>query len=228
MGIDSVFPQIAFRIGDIGIKNTVVQTWIVMAVMLGLAALVVRRYRVWEPRTWQLAVETIVDYVHNLILDTGGREIPGLLPYLTTMIVFIVVANLLGLVPALSAPTRDLNTTVALSFISLISCQVFSIRYRGVVGWLRSFVEPNVALLPLNLLGLVSRVMSMSLRLFGNVVAGEIIGAVMFALVPALLPLPLTLLGSITGVLQALVFTVLTLVFILDAIGEEEEQVVEP
>jgi F-type H+-transporting ATPase subunit a len=66
------------------------------------------------------------------------------------------------------------------------------------------------------------------LRLFGNVVAGEIIGAVMFALVPALLPLPLTLLGSITGVLQALVFTVLTLVFILDAIGEEEEQVVEP
>jgi len=223
LGIESVFPKTLFRVLGIGIKDTVFQTWIVMAILAALAILASRRYRLWEPRRWQLLVEYIVEYVENLIIGTGGRAIPEIVPYLTTMISFIAIANLLGLVPIFQAPTRDLNTTLALSFVSWGSCQYYSVKKRGPVGYLRSFVEPVAFMLPLNLLGDVSRILSMALRLFGNVLAAEIIGAVMFMLVPLLAPLPLNMLGMVTSVLQSLVFTVLTLVFVIDSMGSQED-----
>jgi F-type H+-transporting ATPase subunit a len=222
VGIQDLFPQTVFQIGDVAIKDTVLQTWIIIIILVGLAYWTRNRYRAWDPKSWQLVVETLVNYVEDLILDIGGRQMPELVPYLTTMIGFITIANLLGLFPVLQAPTRDLNTTIALALVSLASSYALAIRSRGVVGWLKSFIEPVVFMLPLNLLGHISRVASMSLRLFGNVVAGEIIGGVMFMLLPLLAPLPMYLLMSITGVLQALVFTVLTLVFVIDAMGEQE------
>jgi F-type H+-transporting ATPase subunit a len=223
VGIQDLFPQTVFQIGDVAIKDTVLQTWIIIIILVGLAYWTRNRYRAWDPKSWQLVVETLVNYVEDLILDIGGRQMPELVPYLTTMIGFITIANLLGLFPVLQAPTRDLNTTIALALVSLASSYALAIRSRGVVGWLKSFIEPVVFMLPLNLLGHISRVASMSLRLFGNVVAGEIIGGVMFMLLPLLAPLPMYLLMSITGVLQALVFTVLTLVFVIDAMGENVE-----
>jgi F-type H+-transporting ATPase subunit a len=222
VGIQDLFPQTVFQIGDVAIKDTVLQTWIIIIILVGLAYWTRNRYRAWDPKSWQLVVETLVNYVEDLILDIGGRQMPELVPYLTTMSGFITIANLWGLFPVLQAPTRDLNTTIALALVSLASSYALAIRSRGVVGWLKSFIEPVVFMLPLNLLGHISRVASMSLRLFGNVVAGEIIGGVMFMLLPLLAPLPMYLLMSITGVLQALVFTVLTLVFVIDAMGEQE------
>lgn len=224
MGIESVFPRMLFRLAGVPVRDSVLHTWIVMAVLLGVGIWAHDRFRVWEPKTWQLATEYIVDYVEKLVIDTSGRALPELVPYLTTMISFILLANLLGLFPALKAPTRDLNTTLALSVVSLGSWQAYGIRKRGLGAYLRSFIEPVAFMLPLNILGQVSRMVSMALRLFGNVIAGEMIGAVMFMLVPVIAPLPLNLLGMITGVLQALVFTVLTLVFVVDAMGAEEDE----
>lgn len=217
--MEDVFPQ---TVDLIGVKDTVLHTWIVVAVLLILAFIVRNRFKTWEPDTWQLTIEWLVEYIENLVLDVGGRRLPEAIPYLTTMILFITVCNLLGLVPLLKAPTRDINTTVALSLVSMLSCQYYGIRKRGWVGWLRSFIEPVFIMLPMNLMGLFSRLLSMALRLFGNVVAGEIIGAVVFSLVPVLAPLPFNLLGMLTSVLQALVFTILTLVFIIDTMGAEE------
>jgi F-type H+-transporting ATPase subunit a len=217
VGVAGVFPQL-IRIGPMTVRDSVLQTWIVNALLIGLALWSSRRYRIWEPRTWQLAVEYLVEYIEQLIRDIGGRAVPELVPYLTTMILFVAIANLLGLVPLLQAPTRDINTTAALALVSLASTQLYGIRARGLRGYLRSFIDPVIIMLPLNILGQLSRTLSMALRLFGNVLAGEIIGAVMFLLIPVLSPLPLNLLSMITGVLQALVFTVLTLVFIIDAI----------
>ncbi|MFH1086003.1 MAG: F0F1 ATP synthase subunit A [Chloroflexota bacterium] len=221
MGVEGVFPRTVWQIAGVPLRNTVLHTWIIVAVLTALAGLAYRRYRLWGPSRWQLAIEVLIEYVSELVRSSGGREIPELVPYLSTLITFIAFANLLGLVPILMSPTRDLNTTLALSLISLVSCQVFGIRRRGLGRYLKSFVEPVFVILPLNILGLVSRVLSMSLRLFGNVVAGEIIGAVMFMLLPLLGPLPLTLLGVITSVLQALVFTVLTIVFVVEAMGDD-------
>jgi F-type H+-transporting ATPase subunit a len=232
VGVEGVFPRTVFYLNGIPIRDTVFQTWIINGLLIVFAIWASFKYRVFEPKTWQLGVEYLVEYIEGLIRDLSGRAIPELVPYLGTMIVYIVIANLVGLVPLFLAPTRDLNTTAALSLVSLGSTQYYGIRARGLKAYLRSYIEPVIIMLPLNILGDLSRVLSMSLRLFGNVLAGEIIGAVMFTLVPVLSPLPLNLLSMITGVLQALVFTVLTLVFVVDAIGEvqstdEREQTLE-
>ena len=219
VSIDSIFPKVLFYIGGIPIKDTVLQTWIVIAVLIGLAAWVRNRYRVWEPQTWQLAIEYAAEYIDDLIVDMGGRALPEIASYLTTMISFIAIANLLGLLPVFQAPTRDLGTTLALSLVSLGSVQFYGIRARGIKGYLHSFIEPNAIMLPFHLLGHLSRTLSMALRLFGNIVAGEIISGVFFMLVPLLAPLVMNILGMIVSVLQALVFTALTLVFVVDAMG---------
>lgn len=224
MGVESVFPRTVFSIGPVPISDTVLHTWIVVLALIGLAWWAHRRFRVWEPRTWQLAIEYLVDYVETLVVDSGGRAWPELVSYLTTMIAFIAIANLLGLAPVLQSPTRDLNTTAALSIVSLVSTHYFAARKNGLRANLRRFIEPVALLLPLNLMGEFSRVISMALRLFGNVVASEIVAAVMFMLVPLFSPLLLNMLGMITGVLQALVFMFLTLVFTLDAMGSDEPE----
>ena len=165
-----------------------------------------RRFQVWDPKTWQLAVEYIVDYIENLIRDTTGHAMPELVPYLTTMISYILLANLLSTFPLLSSPTRDLNTTLALSVVSFGSWHYYGIQKR--LGPIPAFPSSSRwSLLPPNILGLVSRVVSMALRLFGNVIAGEMISRHVHARSPCSFPAP-ECLGMITGVLQALVFTV--------------------
>ena len=223
MSIESFFPHTVFSVAGVPIRDSVLDTWIVMVVLLGVSIWAHGRLRVWEPKTWQLAIEYIVDYVEGLTVSISGRALPDLVPYLTALITFVVVANVLGLFPLLEAPTRDLNTTLALALVSLGSWQVYGIRRRGLRAYLHSFVEPMAFMLPLHLLSQVSRTLSMALRLFGNVIAGEMISLVVFLLVPVIAPLLLELLGMIIGVLQALVFTILTLVFIVEAIGEEEK-----
>jgi len=223
VGIESILSRTLFEVGGIPIKDTVVHAWLVTAVLLGLAAWVRNKFRAWEPEKWQLAVETVVAYVENLIIGAGGRPLPQAVSYLTTMISFIAIANLLGLLPGLKTPTRDLNSTAALALVSLGSWQFFSISKRGFKGYLRSFIEPNAIMLPFILMGQFSRTLAMALRLFGNVMAGEMIGGIVFMLLPVLAPLPFYLLSSLMGVLQALVFTVLTIAFIIDAMGGEQE-----
>lgn len=240
MGIESVFPQKVFEIGPVAITSTVLTTWVVVAVLSILALVASRRFRVWEPDAWQLTIEYVVEYVENLIADTVGRVLPQTVPYLTTMICFIAMANLLSMLPGFGSigqwrmqdgtrvfvpffqtPTSDLNTTMALSLVSLGSTHYYGYLKRGLKAQLLSLFEPVAFMFPLNLISQLSRLLSMALRLFGNVIASEIISATMFMLVPALAPLPLNLLGMITGVLQALVFTVLTIAFVADAMQLE-------
>jgi len=224
MGVEAVFPKVLFSVGGIPIKDTVVHTWVVIAILAGLAMWARERYCTWEPKGWQLAIEYLMDYINNLSINMSGRSFPQIIPFLTTMITFIAVSNLLGLLPVFQAPTRDLNTTAALSLISLGACQAFGIKKRGFKKYLHTFIEPTPIMLPMTLMSQLSSRLSMALRLFGNVMAGEIIGAVMFLLFPVLGPLPLNLLSIITSVLQALVFTVLTLVYVIEAMGTQEEQ----
>ena len=223
MDLTSVFPKTVTFLG-ISFKDTVIQAVLVAIPLLLFAIWASRRFDTWAPSRWQLAIEWLVEYVENLVRDIGGRALPEAIPYLTTMITFIALANLLGWIPGFQAPTRDLNMTLALSLTSLLSTYFYSIRKRGFVGWLKSYVQPVFIMAPINLMGELSRLLSMALRLFGNVLSGEVITAVVFGLLPLIGPIPLGLLGSLTGVLQALVFTILTLVFILDAMGTEESQ----
>jgi F-type H+-transporting ATPase subunit a len=125
---------------------------------------------------------------------------------------FIGVANLVGLLPLLSSPTRDLSLTAALALVSFGAGHVFAFRRAG-MAYLRRYIEPSPFLLPFNVIGEISRTVAMALRLFGNMLSGTLIGAIAVYLAGLLIPVPLMLLGVLTGVVQAYIFGVLTLVF---------------
>ena len=223
MGLQEVFPHTVFIIFGIPIQDIVFHTWIVMAV-LGVLAYLAGKNLARRPPRWQYPLEIFAEYVNDLLTQRIHRQVPGLFDVVATFLLYIAVSNLLGLIPGLKAPTRSLSTTIALSLISFAAVQYFGIKTRGLGRYARSFAEPVGCILPLNIMGQISRTVAMALRLFGNVVASESIAAVIFQLVPLGAPLIFNALGMVTGALQSLVFTYLTIVFIADAVGNEEEE----
>ncbi len=216
--MDSVFPQQVLG----SLRDSVVHTWVIILAVAVFCIITFRRYSAFEPAPWQMLVEQLVEYVENLVTSTSGRSLPQATCFLTTMLIFVAAANILGMFPGLNAPTRDLNVTLALSLVSLIAMWVFAIRKRGLKSYLKSLVTP-VFMLPFNILSMISRVLSMTLRLFGNIFAGEMVVAVVFYIMPPIAPLLFTVLSLVTSILQAMVFTILTFVFIVDALGDEPE-----
>jgi F-type H+-transporting ATPase subunit a len=209
--MDTVVPSVAFRVLGIPVRTSVISTWIMMA--LAIVGVVVLR------RKAPIVLEMLIEFISDL----AGGFIPGsprpYVPFLGTLFLFIAVANLFGIVPMMVTPTRDINTPLALAIISLIASFAFGLYVNGVVGFLKNLASP---LLPLDLIGFFSRTMSLTLRLFGNVIGGEIVVAVLFFLIPVGVPLVMVALSSITGLLQAYVFTVLTSSYIASTVKFEE------
>jgi F-type H+-transporting ATPase subunit a len=196
--MEEVFPRSVDVLG-LTVKNTVVSTWVVMALIVVGAWLVRRRA--------PAALEMLYAFLHDLIQSTMGiADVDDYIPFLGTMVVFLVVANNISIVPLIQTPTKDINTTVALALIVLVSTYYFGFRTRGFVRYLKELASP---MLVLDLIGHASRTLSLSLRLFGNIIAGEIIVAVIYRLVKPIAPLAMMGLGLITGVLQAYVFVVI-------------------
>jgi F-type H+-transporting ATPase subunit a len=201
--MENVFPKVVFTLWGIPVRNTVITTWVMIAMLvLGVLAL---RKRV------PVVLEMLVDFVDGIAGDYIGGSTEPYIPFLGSLVVFIAVANLIGIVPLMVTPTRDINTTLALSLVVLVVVFAFGIKMKGIVGFAKGFLTVT---LPLDLIGYVSRTMSLTLRLFGNVIAGESVVAVLASLVPIGVPLVMVLLSSVTGVLQAYVFTVLAASYI--------------
>jgi F-type H+-transporting ATPase subunit a len=201
--MEAVFPKEVFTIFGIPVRNTVIATWVM--IVLILAAVLYFRRRV------PTILEMLIDFTDSL----AGAYIKGptdrYIPFLGSLLVFIGVANLIGIVPFMVTPTRDINTTLALALVVLVVVFAFAIQVKGIGGFAKGFLTVTV---PLDLIGYVSRTLSLTLRLFGNVIGGEIIVFVLASLVPIGVPLVMVLLSSITGLLQAYVFTVLAASYI--------------
>jgi len=207
--MDDVFPQVLFTFHGIPIRNTVISTWVMMALIV--AAVLAFRKKV------PVILEMLIDVVEGVAKDYIKGPPDLYVPFLGSLIVFIAVANLSGIIPLMATPTRDINTPLALALVVLVVVFGFGIRVKGIGGFIKGFLTPT---LPLDLIGYVSRTMSLSLRLFGNVIGGEIIVAVLARLVPIGVPLIMVALGSITGILQAYVFTVLAASYIGTMVAE--------
>ncbi len=203
--MEDVFPSVAFTIWGIPIRDTVVSTWVMMVVIVSLAILIGRR----RPT----ALEMLVDFILDSVEDILGRSAIDYLPLLGTLAIFIAVANVIGVVPFVTAPTRDINTPLALALIVFFAVHYYGIRSRGWFNYLRSLASP-IFMLPLEIVGQLSRTISLTLRLFGNIISTEMVIAVIFALVPLFVPLPLVGFSILTGLLQAYIFTVLAAVYI--------------
>lgn len=203
------------------------------ALLVGLCALASRRLRTRDLPLWQAALEAFTGWIDGTIRDLVEEDPAPYVPLIGTLMIFIGVSNLLSLVPVVRPPTADLSTTLALALVVFAAVPVFGVRRHGLAGYLRSYVRPHPLLLPFNLIGELTRTIALAIRLFGNIMSGQMIGAILLVVAGALVPVPLMLLGVLTGLVQAYIFGVLAAVYIAAAIQvdtrrHEPEQAPKP
>jgi F-type H+-transporting ATPase subunit a len=213
---------VLFHLGPVAITRAVVTTWIIMAVLAIVCRLATRRLET-QPDGRQAVLEVIVTGIAAQIEDVIRKDARPFLPMLGTLFIFLVAANLSGLLPGVEAPTSRIETPAALALIVFFSVHYFGVRARGLRGYLASFAEPKLIMLPLNILSEVTRTFSLMVRLFGNVMSGEFIIALVLALAGLFVPIPLMVLEILVGLVQAYIFTVLATVFIGAAVGSVEK-----
>ena len=213
---------VLFHLGPVTITRPVVTTWVLIIVLTAACWLVTRRLKAL-PDGRQAVLEIVVTGIAAQIEDVIRKDSRPFLPLLGTLFIFLVTANLSGLLPGVEAPTSKLETPAALALIVFFSVHFFGIRARGLRGYLASFAKPKLIMLPLNILSELTRTFSLMLRLFGNIMSGEFIIALIVALAGLFVPIPLMALEILIGLVQAYIFTVLAAVFIGAAAGNVEK-----
>lgn len=222
-GITEV-PQWVFEIAGVPLTlnaTTLLMTWIVMAALLAFSALVVRRLAL-DPGPVQQVAELLVGYFRDLVQDTLGLRAPRYFPLILALFTFILLSNWLGMVPLLEEPTRDLNTTLALAGLGFVVSHGAALRAKGWKRYTREYFQPFFLMFPLNVIGELAKVVSLSFRLYGNIMGGAIIILVVSQLVHHLVLPPLlnAFFGVFVGTVQAFVFAMLILTYISVAVQE--------
>lgn len=224
--IENVFPEVLFELKVatliIPVTDTVATSWLIIAVLALISYLISRRLSITNPSKLQLFAEKIVIAIKETLESSATISAWTLVPLIGTIWIYIGFMNLISIIPYFHNPTRDLSTTAALSLIAFFSIHYYGIRYRGLGGYLKRYIEPSVLLLPFNLFADVSRIFAMAIRLFGNMLSWEMIIAILIALVGFLVPVPMMLLSIVGDVLHAFLFGLLTYIFIIGGIQAEK------
>jgi F-type H+-transporting ATPase subunit a len=221
MSESPLIAPVVFQIGPVPITEPVVTTWCLIAALVAGCYLVTRRLRL-QPQRWQAVLEILVTAIEDQITATMQAEGRPFLPLLGTLFIFLVFANLSGVLPGVRAPTASIETAGALALIVFLAVHVYGLRRRGLRAYLAAYAKPTVLMLPLNVLSEITRTFSLMIRLFGNVLSGEFVIATVLALAGLFLPIPLMALEILIGLIQAYIFTVLAAVFIGAGIGSIE------
>ena len=211
--------------GFLHINATIVFTWAVMALMIGGVWVATRHLtNSSEVPRGQNVLEVVIDYIGGQIREISGGDRPEpYLPFIGTVFLFIAVANLLTVLPGYVAPTASLSTTAALAIAVFLAVPVFGVTRQGWRGYLRHYIEPNPIMLPFNVIGDLSRTLALAVRLFGNIMSGTKIVAVLVGIVPLVFPIVFRALGLLTGLIQAYIFAVLAMVYIASAMSVSTE-----
>ena len=206
--------------GGIQISEAVVVTWIIMAVLVLLSICLVRNLKVENPGKKQLFLEAAVGALYDFFGDILGEKGKRYIPYLSTVAIYIGIANLIGLF-GLKPPTKALNVTAALAIMSIVLVEYSGIHAKGVKGWIKSFVEPSPIIAPINVMELFIKPLSLCMRLFGNVLGAFVIMELLKIVVPLVLPVAFSCYFDIfDGLIQAYVFVFLTGMYIEEAVEE--------
>ena len=210
-----------FHVGPLVVTRPVLTTWAIMAVLALSSWLATRRLDL-RPSRRQAALELLITGIGTQIEDVIRASPRPFLPLLGSLFIFLVAANLSGVLPGAEAPTGKPETPAALALIVFLSVHYFGVRARGVVSYLANFAKPKLIMLPLNIVSEVTRTFSLMVRLFGNVMSGEFVIAMVISLAGLLVPIPLMALEILVGLVQAYIFCVLATVFIGAALGSAE------
>lgn len=206
--------------GGIPISESIVVTWIIIGVLTLLAFLFVRNLRVENPGKKQIVLETAIGGMYHFFEDSMGSHGKRYIPYMITVGLYIGVANLIGLF-GFKPPTKDMNVTIALAFMSISLIEIAGVKQKGFKGWVKSFAQPVPIILPINVLEVFIRPLSLCMRLFGNVLGAFVVMELIKLLIPVFIPVVFSLYFDIfDGLIQAYVFVFLTSLFIGEAIEE--------
>lgn len=240
MNVEVNGPKILFEIpvlGGIGVSETIVNAWIIMAVITLICFILGRNLKVHNPGKRQLVAEKAVTMITNLVTDVMGDRNAHWAPYIGTLLLFSAFSSLSSLT-GLRPPTADLATTLGWALVTFVMIQGTKIRYHGVGGWLKGFAEPVVVMTPMNIISELATPVSMSFRHFGNIAAGLVITAVIYGAlgalssvvlgwIPVIGDIPILQVGLpaflsiyfdlFTSVMQAYIFSMLTMVFVSNA-----------
>jgi F-type H+-transporting ATPase subunit a len=215
---------ILWQYGFFKINATIATTWVLMAVLVIISRLVTRNleHRVKISR-WQSLLEVIVVTIRKQIQEVGLRRPERYMGFLGTLFLFIALSNLCTIFPGYEPPTGSLSTTAALALCVFIAVPLYGIAESGLGVYLRSYLKPTPLMLPFNLISELSRTLAMAIRLFGNIMSGAMILAILLTVSPFFFPIVMSLLGLLTGMVQAYIFSILATVYIAAATRAREE-----
>jgi F-type H+-transporting ATPase subunit a len=209
--------------GFIKLNATIVFTWGLMLVLAGGAKLITRKLSTGLERSrWQNLLEIVVTAIKKQIGDIGLRNPEKYLSFLGTLFLFVAVASLCTVIPGYEPPTGSLSTTAALALCVFVAVPLFGIADQGMGGYLKSYVQPTVIMLPFNIISEFSRTLALAVRLFGNMMSGAMIIAILLTITPFVFPIVMTALGLLTGMVQAYIFSILAAVYIAAATRTRE------
>jgi len=210
--------EILFHLGPVPISEAVVTTWVIMALLVAVSWLGLRKASA-DAGPLQTAIEVLIETLTTQVGEIMGRNSAQFVPIIGTLFFFLVSANLSAVFPGAQAPTAHIETPAALAAIVFLSVHYYGVRSRGWRAYVRHYTQPSMILLPLNILSEVTRTFSLMIRLFGNMMSHEFVLAIVAFLAGLIVPIPFLALGILIGLIQAYIFTVLAAVYIGAAVG---------
>ncbi|MEI9896710.1 MAG: F0F1 ATP synthase subunit A [Chthoniobacter sp.] len=211
--------MIFWQHGFVKLNGTIVFTWGLMLVLAVGSRLITRRLSTSLERSrWQNLLEIVVTAINQQIEEVGLPHPEKYLAFLGTLFLFVAAAALGTVFPGYEPPTGSLSTTAALALCVFVAVPLFGIEDQGIRGYLKSYAEPTVIMLPFNIISEVSRTLALAVRLFGNMMSGAMILAILLTITPFIFPILMTALGLLTGMVQAYIFSILAAVYIAAAI----------
>jgi F-type H+-transporting ATPase subunit a len=215
--------MIFWQHGFLKLNGTIVFTWGLMLMLAIGSKLITRKLSTDLKRSrWQNLLEIVVTAIEKQIEDVGLRHPAKYLSFLGTLFLFIALASLCTVIPGYEPPTSSLSTTAALALCVLVAVPLFGIEERGIVNYLTSYAKPTVIMLPFNVISELSRTLALAIRLFGNMMSGTMIIGILLTITPFIFPIVMTVLGLLTGMVQAYIFSILAAVYIAAATQKSE------
>lgn len=213
--------EIIFQIGPVHITHAIVVTWGIILALAVFSWIATRRLRL-QPGPLQVVLEGTMGAIDDAIRSVLPGHSERVFPFIATLWIFIVSANLIGLIPAIHAPTGDLSVTGALAILVFLSVHWFGIRIEGVKQYLRHFLAPSPLLLPFHLISEITRTLTLAVRLFGNMMSLEMAALLVLLVAGFLVPIPLLMLHIVEALIQAYIFGLLALIYLAGAIQTRE------
>ncbi len=209
---------IFWQYGFIKLNATITYTWGLMFILAVGSKLVTRKLSTGLQRSrWQNLLEIVVTSINKQIEEIGMSQPRKFLGFLGTLFLFVAMASLFTIIPGYEPPTGSLSTTAALAICVFVAVPLFGIEENGLGEYLRDYLKPTVIMLPFNIISELSRTLALAVRLFGNMMSGAMIIAILLTITPFIFPIAMSALGLLTGMVQAYIFSILAAVYIAAA-----------